>query len=112
MLSENKPHVLSKDDERVVEAVEDYAKTAKEILAEVDMSPATLARIIRKLIDKNYLMVHSKKLVNASSVPYYIKISPDTKGDVRKVRIRPAVPGDSPMKPDFASEWLLNKVMR
>jgi transcription initiation factor IIE alpha subunit len=99
---------LTESESRVIKAVENYSKTAKEIAAEVGLAPATLIRIIRRLIDANYLTLHSKKLVGSVTIPYYIKISPENTGDVRKVRTRPAVPGDSPMRADVAATWMRN----
>jgi transcription initiation factor IIE alpha subunit len=100
--------VLTDSEAKVVKAVEDYSKTAKEIAAEVGLAPATLIRIIRRLIDANYVTIHSKKLISGVTIPYYIKISPENTGDVRKVRSRPAVPGDSPMRADVAATWMRN----
>jgi DNA-binding Lrp family transcriptional regulator len=99
---------LTESEAKVVKAVEDYSKTARELAAELGLAPATLIRIIRKLIDANYLTVHSKKLISGVTIPYYIKIGPENTGDVRRVRIRPAVPGDSPMRADIAAAWMGN----
>jgi transcription initiation factor IIE alpha subunit len=99
---------LTESESRVIKAVEDYSKTAKELAAELGLAPATVIRIIRRLIDANYLSLHSKKLIGSVTIPYYIKISPENTGDVRKVRSRPAVPGDSPMRADTAAAWMRN----
>jgi transcription initiation factor IIE alpha subunit len=99
---------LSESEEMVVKAVSEYSKTSKELAAELGLAPATLNRIIRGLIKTNYLTLHSRKLVGSVTIPYYIKISPENSGDVRKVRIRPAVPGDSPMRADIAAAWMGN----
>jgi len=99
---------LTESEAKVVKAVEDYSKTARELAAEVGLAPATLIRIIRRLIDANYVTVHSKKLISGVTIPYYIKISPENSGDIRRVRIRPAVPGDSPMRADVAAAWMGN----
>jgi len=99
---------LTESEAKVVKAVEDYSKTSKELAAELGLAPATLNRIIRGLIKTNYLTLHSRKLVGSVTIPYYIKISPENTGDVRKVRTRPAVPGDSPMRADVAATWMRN----
>jgi DNA-binding MarR family transcriptional regulator len=103
-----KKKALTESEKLIVDAVSEYSKTSRELAAEVGLAPATLNRIIRRLIEANHLTLHSKKLIGGVTIPYYIKISPENSGDVRKVRTRPAVAGDSPMRADVAATWMRN----
>jgi predicted transcriptional regulator len=104
---------LKETEERVVESLARYPKTSRELADELGMASATLNRVIRRLSDGNYVTLHSKKVVDGVTTPFYTKVTnPEKTGDVRKVRIRPAIPGDSPMRADTAAAWLKNEVIK